>query len=82
MVNESVSEVAQSFGFEGTYMSHSFRVRRINKLLEEFPLTTVALKIGHQKIESTYQYSRNFESEEDLKKLEEIDQLSEYVIPK
>ena len=80
--NKSIEQVAENFGFEGCFMSHSFRVARINKLLEKFPLTTVALKMGHQKIESTYQYSRNFETEEDLQKLEEIDSLDEYIIQK
>jgi hypothetical protein len=77
MVNNAIIETAQRFDFKGTYRSHSFRIARINNLLKEFPLTTVALQIGHKNIESTYIYARLLENEKDLEKLDKLDEFNE-----
>lgn len=71
-LNSSIHEVVQHFNIPGIFSSHSFRIGRINGLLEQFSLVDVAHFIGHKSIKSTEIYTRANNSPEKLAKLEYV----------
>ena len=74
-VNNAIKMVAYKFKMKGRYSSHSFRIGRVNRLLNEFPLEKVCQIIGHKHISTTYNYARLVESDEYKDKLELVDQI-------
>ena len=69
-----MNEVLKCFGIEGNYSSHSFRIGKVNRLLQYFPLEKVCQIIGHQHVQTTYGYARLLQTEEMENNLELVDQ--------
>lgn len=72
-VNADIYDVADTYKIGGNFSSHSFRIARINRLLERFSLSVVTDMIGHKNVQTTYNYFRLVQNKEFVENLELVD---------